>query len=254
MNSSIVSINPGNSLYIDGLVVNTFDSTKNLIHISAGQCRDSKNNVDISVSNGVNSVLVTTSFVGPGGVDIGPTVNPGLYAIYVLWDSTGRKPVSGLASMRTNPIIPAGYDSYRLVGFKGTDNSGFFDDNSGNVGTSNLRYFIYDISQTVLSTTTPATTPTQVSLSTILPGYMNQTFLATFRLYFTGGTATSTFNMGPTNVLNTVNLVAPSLGGSISDQVETFCYNSNGLNYIWYKSSSALDVVGIYLDRFYYSV
>lgn len=260
MTLASVSLTPKDSLYIQGMVVLTFDSTLNLIQIGAGQCRDVNNKVDIFIGDsseeGVDNVFVSTSFVGPGGIDIGPVKTPGLYAIYVIWDSTGRFPVAGLASVQTIPIIPSGYDSYRQVGFHGTDEFGIFGDATGNVGTSNDRYFIYYVSQTVVSTNTPSTSPLKVFMGDILPGYMNKTFLATFRLYYTPGALTTDFimNMGPDGVIDIANLQSPGAELSVSDQIDSFCYNLNGQNYIWYNSSNANDSVGIYLDRFYYSV
>lgn len=128
-------------LYIAGMNI-SFASTT-LLAISPGQARDSNDNIDMPVSfpdinNNINPAIlfqnyqqplfINSAINGNGGLDAGTIAASTNYAIYLIGDSTGYNLVGALMSLTSNayPLLPSGYDSYRLLGFVETDSSSHF--------------------------------------------------------------------------------------------------------------------------------
>jgi hypothetical protein len=128
-------------LYISGMNI-SFASTT-VIAIAPGQARDANDVIDMPVSfpdanNNINPailyqnyqqpLLVNSSVNGVNGLDTGTIAASTQYAIYLIGDSRGYNLVAGLLSLTSNafPTLPAGYDSYRLLGFAATDSSSHF--------------------------------------------------------------------------------------------------------------------------------
>ena len=127
--------------YIRGLNISIASTT--VLAIAPGMCSDSNNVIDISVGfqNAQGNVYPATQFNGyrPGlfincattganGLDAGSLANSTQYAVYLIADSRGYNQPAGLVSLTSNvsPLIPLGYDSYRLLGFVATDGSAHF--------------------------------------------------------------------------------------------------------------------------------
>ena len=119
-------------LYISGMNVSIANTTT--LAIAPGACRDANNNIDIEVgyANLQGVVTPATQYQGyiPGllcngalnglnGLDTGSLGNSLQYALYVIADSRGYLPVASIMSLTSNPLplMPQGYDSYRLIGF-----------------------------------------------------------------------------------------------------------------------------------------
>ena len=128
-------------LYISGLNISAASTT--VLAIAPGQARDSSDNIDMPVGfpNLQGNVLPTPAaslqslpiFVsslvnGANGLDTGAIAASTNYAVWLIGDSRGYKPVAGLLSLYSNafPLLPLGYDSYRLLGFANTDASKHF--------------------------------------------------------------------------------------------------------------------------------
>lgn len=128
-------------LYISGLDLSVA-STK-IIAIAPGQARDSNDVIDMPVSfsdlqgqvvpavqylNYQQPLLVNAESSGANGLDQGSLAASTQYAIYLIGDSRGYKPVAGIMSLSSNayPLMPSGYDSYRLLGFASTNSSSNF--------------------------------------------------------------------------------------------------------------------------------
>lgn len=128
-------------LYISGLNISVASNT--VIAIAPGQARDSQDNIDMPVGfpnlqGNVNPpalnnlpmvpLFVNSAVVGANGLDTGTLAASTVYAIYLIGDSRGYKNVAGLLSLYSNafPIMPNGYDSYRLLGFVQTNGSTHF--------------------------------------------------------------------------------------------------------------------------------
>ena len=129
------------SLYIDGLNISIASTT--VLGIAPGMCRDAYNTIDMEVGyqNLQGNTLPATQFQGyiPGllinaatnganGLDSGSLGASLQYAVYLIGDSRGYNPVAGIISLTSNPLplMPSGYDSYRLLGFQQTGGSSTF--------------------------------------------------------------------------------------------------------------------------------
>ncbi len=125
-------------MYVNGLRL-AYASTTTFT-VSQGLCRNSTNVNDISVGlplnvaatqtgelpvdagTGVVTVDITTH--GAGGLDNGTLAVSTFYAVHAIGDSFGNNPGSALISTSlTAPVLPAGYDMFRRIGFIKTDGS-----------------------------------------------------------------------------------------------------------------------------------
>lgn len=128
-------------LYINGLNISVASTT--VLSIAPGQCRDSSNNIDMPVgfANLQGNVFPAIQFQGympplflnaavngANGLDTGSLAVSTQYAIYLIADSRGYNQVAGIITLSSSvlPLIPLGYDSYRLIGFIETDSSSHF--------------------------------------------------------------------------------------------------------------------------------
>lgn len=128
-------------LYISGLNISVASTT--VLAIAPGQARDSNDVMDMPVSfpnlqgntypavlfaNYQQPLFINSAVNGVNGLDAGTLAASTQYAIYLIGDSRGYNQTSGLLSLTSNafPLIPNGYDSYRLLGFIETDGSSHF--------------------------------------------------------------------------------------------------------------------------------
>jgi hypothetical protein len=128
-------------LYISGLNISIASTT--VLAIAPGQARDSNDNIDMAVSfpnlqgntlppilfqNYFQPLFINSAVNGVNGLDTGTIAASTQYAIYLIGDSRGYKNVAGLLSLTSNaaPLIPFGYDSFRLLGFIETDGASHF--------------------------------------------------------------------------------------------------------------------------------
>ncbi len=156
-------------LYMNGLLLSNDATTPHTkLDVAAGICRDSNNIIDMNLGNylgqsGIgtaNSATVINFAVhGANGLDTGTIAASTFYYIFVIGDSSEKKPVAALASLSaTAPTLPFGYDSIRLIGCCLTDASpfilAFYSSGSGSG-----KYFQWDapIAVTVTDSGTSAT-------------------------------------------------------------------------------------------------
>jgi hypothetical protein len=128
-------------LYISGLSISIASTT--ILAIAPGQARDSNDNIDMPVGfpnlqgntlpatqfqNYMPPLFINSAVNGVNGLDTGTIAASTQYAIYLIGDSRGYNPVAGLLTLSSNagPLIPFGYDSFRLLGFIETDGSSHF--------------------------------------------------------------------------------------------------------------------------------
>lgn len=128
-------------LYINGLNISVASTT--VLAIAPGQARDSTDNIDMPVGfpnlqgntypviqfqNYQPALLINSAVNGVNGLDTGTIAASTQYAVYLIGDSRGYNQVAGLMSLTSNfgPIMPFGYDSFRLIGFIETDGSSEF--------------------------------------------------------------------------------------------------------------------------------
>ncbi len=171
-------------LYISGLNISVASTT--VLAIAPGQARDSNDNIDMPVGfpnlqgntvpatlfqNYMPPLFVNGAVNGANGLDAGSLIATMDYAIYLIGDSRGYNPVAGILSLTSNafPLLPLGYDSYRLIGFVQTDGSAHFVASSTNpLNAVRLRAYYLSPAVSVLSGGN-ATSFTAIDLSTPIP-------------------------------------------------------------------------------------
>ncbi len=125
-------------LYVSGLQLSAASTT--VMAVAPGAARDSNNNIDMVV--GLNNyfevdvpavqfldyqpgLLINSAVNGVNGLDTGTIAASTQYAVYLIGDSRHYKNTAAVISLTSNPapLLPSGYDSYRLIGFWQTDSS-----------------------------------------------------------------------------------------------------------------------------------
>ncbi len=131
-------------LYLQGLQLSSSAPTgATAIIVAPGAARDSTNSIDMVVGlqnyfgidnpaaqyiNYQPGLLVNSLVNGVNGLDTGTIAASTQYAVYLIGDSRNYNNTAAVLSLTSNiaPILPSGYDSYRLVGFWATDGSSNF--------------------------------------------------------------------------------------------------------------------------------
>jgi hypothetical protein len=131
-------------LYVQGLQLSAATPTAaTVIVVAPGAARDSTNSIDMVVGlqnyfgidnpvqlfNGYQPGLFINSAVnGVNGLDAGAIAASTQYAVYLIGDSRNYNNTAAVLSLTSNiaPLLPAGYDSYRLIGFWATNSSSQF--------------------------------------------------------------------------------------------------------------------------------
>lgn len=132
------------------------------ITMAAGNWRDQSAQWQITLASQVTINAAQAAVVN--GLDSGSLANSTWYYVYLIGDSLNKKPAGGLLSTSaTAPVLPAGYDMFRMVGAVLTDGSAhilkFYQAN---------RYFQFDAPISVLAAGT-ATAYTAIDLSVAVP-------------------------------------------------------------------------------------
>lgn len=169
-------------LYKSGLTISNDATTPNtVLDIAAGQCRDANDVIDIPVGTAnlegtsvAAPLLLNAAINGVNGLDTGTLGVSLMYAIYIIADSRYYKPVGCIATLATNtiPLMPFGYDSYRLIGYWATNSSSHWQTGYYIGSGSNLQFF-YDAVQATAVTAGAATSYTAVSLAKWVPPVNN---------------------------------------------------------------------------------
>jgi hypothetical protein len=125
-------------LYISGLQLSAASTT--LMAVAPGAARDSTNSIDMVVGLqnyfGIDNpavqyqgyqpgLLINSAVNGVNGLDTGTIAASTQYAVYLIGDSRNYNTTAAVISLTSNtaPLLPSGYDSYRLIGFWQTDSS-----------------------------------------------------------------------------------------------------------------------------------
>lgn len=204
-------------LYKYGLKIqNSTISPETKLSILAGTCRDSLDIIDIRlgelnpnlIGNTTSApVRIDSTLHGAGGLAEGEIAANTMYAIYIIADSRNYLPISAIATEGTNiylingPLMPAGYDSHRLIGFWATDSNkywmiGYY------FGLGNEISFTYDTPQETAVSAGSSSTYAYVNLFNLVPDIHNIPVLI-FTI-FSPGAARDTLTMasGRSNALN----------------------------------------------------
>ena len=143
--------------YVNGLTASLLSTTT--LTLNTGACSDSLNIIDMVVPTAI-TIIGTTQ--GVNGIDNDDTLTASsFYYVFVIGDSSGFNKPAGLISLSpTAPLMPYGYDSFRMVDIKVTDGSSHFLISFTN-GNYEYREFIYDAP---LTTGSSALTTSYVAL------------------------------------------------------------------------------------------
>jgi hypothetical protein len=166
MSSNEPIINRGEK-YINDLRVVNFGPKA--ICLEAGQCRDSTNTNDITISA---QALINGATNGVNGLDTGVLAINNWYRVFAIGDSTGFQLSAGLISLADSPNLPANYDMYRLVGWIRTNSTNADFLGMFQYGIGSYREFYHEIGISVLSAGV-ATVFTDVDLSAAVPPIVN---------------------------------------------------------------------------------
>lgn len=264
-------------LYISGLNISIASTT--VLAIAPGQARDSGDYIDMPVGypglQGVNPdgipnlvsniypvplisgayppIFINSAVNGANGLDYGTLLASQDYAIYLIGDSRGYNPVSGMLSLTSNayPLLPKGYDSYRLLGFIETSGSTTFVASSTNpLNMRNSRNYYLSPAVSVLSGGN-ATTFTGIALGTPIPTTTARDVIAYLLVTFTPAAIGDTVQFRPDNegtpqTAGLVTIQGVAAGVAQTNYVTVICgVGSGSVPEIDYAVTSSSDSVNV---------
>lgn len=253
-------------LYINGLNISVASGT--VLAIAPGQARDNADQIDMPVGfpNANGGVLPAPTFlncpqplflnsatVGANGLDAGILAASSNYSIYLIADSRGFKPVAGIISLSSNayPLLPLGYDAYRLLGFASTSGGTVFTAASI-LNTQFAKSFFLQPYVSVLSGGN-ATTFTAVALTAGVPTTTAPFVLVYLNVIFTPANVGDTVQIRPTGSSATaglVTIVGVAAGISQTECVTVMSAVSGGQPSIDYKVSVSGDSVSMLVEGY----
>lgn len=242
MSVNIPVVNAG-YLAVQGLELAVASTTT--MTMESGQARDSSNVNDIILSD---AVTINAANNGINGLDTGDLANATLYAVYAVGDSTfNNDPGAVISATLTSPLLPVGYDMYRLIGYVRTDGSAHFLTGYWS-GSSNERTFVYDVPVATAVTAGNSATYAAVTLTTFVPPVQN--VLANIETNWTANAAADTMALQPFDgVGDTVKYIALVAGATAHTLVREYVQAQldSGAPKINYKVSAgtvAINVAG----------
>ncbi len=255
-------------LYLQGLQLSSNAPTgATAIIVAPGAARDSTNSIDMVVGlqnyfgidnpalqyiNYQPGLLVNSLVNGANGLDTGAIAASTQYAVYLIGDSRNYNNTAAVLSLTSNvaPILPQGYDSYRLIGFWATDGSKNFvyaTNKPQNIG--GLQSYFLSPAISVLSGGT-ATSFTAIDLTTnsALPTTTLQNIIVTILVTFTPVAAGDVVQFRPTGSSATGNLwsiTGVSAGIAQSAYIQMIAGVGSSKPEIDYKVTSGSDAVSV---------
>jgi hypothetical protein len=178
--------------YVTGLRLSWTSNT--VMSVASGQARNSSNVNDITLSA---AQTITTTVSGAGGVDTGTIANSTFYGVYVVGDSTGYEATTAVISADlTTPLLPAGYDMYRRIGYVKTNGSAQFLEFRQD-GLDASRWMWYDVAIATNITAGASATFAAVDASAGLPGLTAFASEVNILALFTPTAANNTLELRP---------------------------------------------------------
>jgi hypothetical protein len=252
-------------LYVDGLNISYASTT--VIALAPGQARDGNDVIDIPVSwpdangninpailfqNYQQPILINSASSGANGVDTGTIAASTNYAIYLIADSRGYNLPAGLLSLTSNaaPILPAGYDSLRLVGFTQTDGSSHFVYST--FKPQNMKNAITYVNSPAVSVLSGGTatsfTAIDLTTNTAIPTTTLPNIVVWLFVTFTPAAVGDTVQFRPTGSSATANLVTitgAAAGVAQTQYVQVIAGVGSSKPEIDYKVTSGSDAVTV---------
>lgn len=242
-------------LYAYGCIASNNATTPNSqIDMTTGQVRDSNDNVDIVLST---AITIDATKTGLNGLDTGTLGASKVYSIYAISDSSSKHIPGYILTLQSNsaPLMPFGYDSYRLVGYWATSSlSHFILGYMG--GSSNGRSFTYDAAQATAVTAGNATSYTAVDLSAIVPTPATGVNIpVSIGFAYTPNAASDTFKMQPANATGDAVTITGQVASVVfSGNTTVLAQLKSAKPEINYKVSSGSDAVAINVAGFSFSI
>lgn len=246
-------------LYISGMNISIASGT--VIAIAPGQARDMNDNIDMPVGfpdlqgntyppilnlNYMTPLFLNSATNGANGLDSGTLAASSNYAIWLIGDSRGYKKVAGLISSISNayPLLPAGYDSLRLIGFANTGGGSTF---TSVLNAVNLKAFYLQPPVSVLAGGN-ATTFTAINLGAAVPTTTQQDVIIFLNVTFTPaavGDSVSFRNSGSTATENLPSITGLLPGIPQQQYLQVIAGVSGGNPSIDYVVASSSDSVNV---------
>lgn len=251
-------------LYAYGMVISNDATTPNTkLNIGAGQVRDSNDNIDMPLGASnlpLNGSATATPLVldagvnGVNGLDTGSLAASTMYGVWVIGDSQYKNAVGAILTLASNsqPLMPLGYDSMRLIGYWPTDaSSHFLKAYMSGIGTSRL--FVYDAPQATAVTAGNATSYTAVALTAFVPPVENTPVSMAFA--FTPGAASRVLNLTPGNATgNAVTITGQVTSVVVSGNAQVLSKVTSAVPEVDYKVSNSGDAVALNVAGFSFNI
>ncbi len=219
-------------LYIQGLQLSVATPTAGtIIAVAPGAARDSTNSIDMVVGLqnyfGIDvpaeqfqgyqpGLLINSAVNGANGLDQGTIAASTQYAVYLIGDSRNYKNTAAVLSLTSNtaPLLPAGYDSYRLIGFWATNASSQFvySSNKPQNIAGLLTYFNSPAIAVLTGGNATSFTAIDLTTNSAIPTTTLQNVIVTLLVTFTPAAAGQNVQFRPTGSAATGNL--PTITGA----------------------------------------
>lgn len=256
-------------LYIQGLQLSAATPlAATVIAVSPGAARDSTNSIDMVVGlqnyfnidnpavvfDGYQAGLFVNSAVnGANGLDTGTIAASMQYAMYLIGDSRNYKNTAAVLSLTSNtaPLLPSGYDSYRLIGFWQTDGSSQFvyaTHKPQNISAGLLTYFNSPAVAVLTGGTATSFTAIDLTTNSAIPTTTLPNVMVTLLVTFTPVAVGDTVQFRPTGSTATGGLptiTGTTAGFAQSQYINVIAGVGSSKPEIDYKVTSGSDAVTV---------
>lgn len=255
-------------LYTQGLQLSAATPTAaTVICVAPGAARDSTNSIDMVVGlqnyfgidnpaqqflNYQPGLFVNSAVNGANGLDTGTIAASTQYAVYLIGDSRNYNNTAAVLSLTSNsaPLLPSGYDSYRLIGFWATDSSSHFvyaTNKPQNIGGL-LTYFNSPGVSVLAGGNATSFTAIDLTTNSAIPTTTLQNVIVTFLVNFTPAAVGDTVQFRPTGSTATAGLptiTGTTAGMAQSQYIQVIAGVGSSKPEIDYKVTSGSDAVSV---------
>jgi hypothetical protein len=253
-------------LYTSGLSISPASTT--LLAVSPGAARDSTNSIDMVVGLqnyfGIDNpallvagyqpgLLINSAVNGVNGLDTGTIAASTQYAVYLIGDSRNYNNTAAVISLTSNypgPIMPSGYDSYRLIGFMATDSSSHFVYSTSK--PQNIAGLLQYYNSPAIAVLTGGTSATfaamDLTTSSAMPTTTLQNTIVTLLVVFTPAAVGDVVQFRPTGSTATANLATitgVTAGFAQTQYIQVIAGVGSSKPEIDYKLTSSADAVTV---------
>ncbi len=255
-------------LYIQGLQLSVATPTAGtIIAVAPGAARDSTNSIDMVVGLqnyfGIDNpaelfqgfqrgLFINSAVNGANGLDQGTIAASTQYAVYLIGDSRNYNNTAAVLSLTSNtaPLLPSGYDSYRLIGFWATNSSSQFvySSNKPQNIAGLLTYFNSPAISVLSGGNATSFTAIDLTTNSAIPTTTLQNVIVTLLVTFTPAAAGDNVQFRPTGSSATGGL--PTITGAVagiaqSQYIQVIAGVGSSKPEIDYKVTSASDAVTV---------